>query len=507
MSKFGILKTQLLFTLLTWVSKNKERLPWYVFGIIALAAVLVITGLALTALSPYAGEIYRNGFIWVGMTIYVFLAVSGLSCLIALFLWNFGKGVTITTPESMSLLLTAKNWEEPNIAPDILVCSRAGETKEEYAERLESIRKQANDSRMVVAIPFRIPVGFIYAGNSGKEFGREMPPFQTPAWAPEQMIVPLNTYFVNETEEEYRNYLENFAFYWREYSARIKVLKQDNTIEKNNAFRTIILNTLILLFFAVPSFAQSGQAVADAVGTRIREIPRQGDDVSFIFEKKTFNRIGNGKSNYVELLKNVPMFRDCCHGALIAVTNGERIIAKGVSAGDVAADPMRPHHGSAIPPDQVPGFSLPDSLESADIARRFSDSSRKWSQKASEGIKPWWEGIMNAYWDWFWLILIITVGPWIVAKTAAKEGFWDIHRHAKRVVIITTGISVFLFATNLMFLAKWAGWPNWALAIAAVIVCVIGVWAYDRLNPDYTPKPGNHHRFNPNQNNHPQLGP
>lgn len=518
MNDFKILRRQICFTLLTWVSANRDKLPVYVLSVFGLAAALVISGLSLAAFSPYAGEIFSNFLIRVGLIINITLAIATACVVAAAFMYNFGAGVNASFfVESTQRLLGRGSgaWTEPDISPDILICTREGETADEYKARLADARNAANDMQIVVALGLRIPNGIIYADGTRKDFAREMPPFQTPEWTEEQMIVPLNTYFVNESWADFTEYVSKFCYYFREYSARVKLRKQNDPAQRNRVFDNMITSLCISAFLLLTATAgaQSAAAVEQAVGAGIRNIPEIGADISYQFEKKTLGRIGNGRSNYVELLKNIPAYRDCCHGALIAVYKDGDLVAKGNAAGEVAANKqafaMRREEDSAIAPDQVKGFEFPDSAQSASIAYEISAQSRELSRKASEGIKPWWEMVMNIYWDWFWLILTITAGPWMIARGAAREAFWGIHRYAKSIVIVTTGISVFLFVTNLMFLAKWAGWPNWALGISAILLCFAGVWAYDHMNPDYTPNPGNtagdlRRRYS---SNNPQLPP
>lgn len=507
------LAVQFKFHLLTWLSKNREVFPRYLLATACAVGGFFLAWLILTIAHPYRAEILQNTLITLGVILNVCLAIITAICAAAFLLWNFGRGVTVSVPEVSGLLgAGSRNWVEPDISPNVLVCLRPGETAAEFSERMEAAKGAASPQRWVLVIPFRGPKAFVFdTPNDGAvmDISRNAPAFQHESW-PDDQRPYATAYFVYETPQDYQAYVSWFCYYFLEWAESVKVSNEETAIGKTMMLRNTIkaaMNTVVLLLFCLPVFAQNAEAAKKVLGKHAGEVPKAGEQVEYVFANgKEHYRRGNDRSNYIQLLEGVPTFRYPSAPLLYVQKNGE-VVAKGSAAGEVSRTQyaMRTE-GSAIPPETLPGFTLPDSIQSAETARMLSEKSREWSQGASEAIKPWWKMVMDFYWDWFWLTLILTVGPWIMAKVTSREGFWDLHRFSKRIVIVTTGISVFLFSTNLMFLAKWAGWPNWVLAVCAVLICVVGVWAYDRLNPDYNPKPGNDARnVKQGQYNHNQL--
>lgn len=502
MNEFKILRRQICFTLLTWVSAKRDRLPVYIFGVFGLAAALVISGVALAAASPYAGEIFSNFLIRIGLLINITLAVATACVVAAAFLYNFGAGVnTEFFSASTQRLLgsSASDWAEPDISPDILICSRAGESGAEFEARFRLAQSEASDMRFVVMIPFRVPDGVIYAGGSRKVFPRENPPFQTDEWTDEQVIVPRNARFVGETIEEYRRYIDGFVFHFREYSARLKLRKQSDPNERWDAFAKMSWGAAVVLLLSISSLsAQSAAAVEQALGTGIRNIPEMGADISYQFEKKTLGRVGNGRSNYVDLLRNIPAYRDCCHGSLIAVYKDGDLVAKGVAAGEVASsaptDKMRPRGTSAIEPDRVPGFSLADIPDSNSMVSMAEQAKRQIDQIgaiAGQSIRPWWEVVMHALWTAFPFLLIAGAICWLFAGVCAREGIYDLHKYARRALaIIALSVSAILLV-NFLLMAVAMGLGPFGLSVVAAVETYIAYRLVTWLVPDFRPARGN----------------
>lgn len=503
MNDFKILRRQICFTLLTWVSANRDKLPVYVLSVFGLAAALVISGLSLAAFSPYAGEIFSNFLIRVGLIINITLAIATACVVAAAFMYNFGAGVNASFfVESTQRLLGRGSgaWTEPDISPDILICTREGETADEYKARLADARNAANDMQIVVALGLRIPNGIIYADGTRKDFAREMPPFQTPEWTEEQMIVPLNTYFVNESWADFTEYVSKFCYYFREYSARVKLRKQNDPAQRNRVFDNMITSLCISAFLLLTATAgaQSAAAVERAIGTGIRNIPEMGSDISYQFEKKTLGRIGNGRSNYVELLRNIPAYRDCCHGSLIAVYKDGDLVAKGVAAGEVTSsaptDKMRPRGTSAIEPDRVPGFSLADIPDSNSMVSMAEQAKRQIDQIgaiAGQSIRPWWEVVMHALWTAFPFLLIAGAICWLFAGVCAREGIYDLHKYARRALAIIALFVSAILLVNFLLIAVAMGLGPFGLSVVAAFETYIAYRLVTWLVPDFRPARGN----------------
>lgn len=489
------------------INVHPDDLKHYLIQAGVLGMGLALCGLILTMFNPYTGEIVTGYMIRVGWWVNIVLVAQGCICLIALAVWNFGKGVKIETINT-GMLLSSGNWQEPDISPDVLLCNRPGESKEQFAARVQDAKSAATDVCIAVVIPFRLPRGFMYNDGVGKDFAREEPPFQSDEWPEEHRFDAIPQYYVYETQQQYREYLDRFAYFWREYSPKIKVGKQDTVAARNMAFQKMILTGLALLFFCIGLFSQSAAQVEKA--TSGMTVPEKHADVSYQFEKKTFGRVGNGRSNYADLLRNIPAYRDCCHGSLIAVYKDGELIAKGASVEQVAAssDPIRPR-GSVVQPETVEGFEIPDSNETARMIQSIREQSRSASDKTFQVVRPWWSVFVEVYWDWFWLICIITAAPYAIAKLSGDEGFWDLYRPAKRMVLLMTSFSAILLLINVLLLAKENGVPNSVLGFVAVALAVLTPKVLDRMNPDYRPKFGNDRRQDviKARNDYPQITP
>lgn len=488
-----------------YIRIHPDDLRHYLLQAGVLGTGLSLAGLILTMFSPYAGEIVTGYMIRAGWWVNIALVALACVCLVAVALWNFGKGVKIETINT-GMLLSSGNWQEPDIRPDILVCNRPGESKEQFAARVQDAKEAASDVCIAVVIPFRLPRAFLYSAGSGKDFARETPPFQGDEWPEEHRFDTVPQYFVYETQEQYRAYLDRFAYFWREYSPKIKVGKQDTVAGRNMAFQKIILTGLALLFFCIGLFSQSAAAVQSA--TAGLPVPEKHADVSYQFEKKTLGRVGNGRSAYADLLRNIPAYRDCCHGSLIAVYKDGELVAKGAAAERVAAssDPIRPR-GSVVDPATVEGFNLPDSSSMASMAEQTKYQIDQFGKMAGDGIKPWWDVVMHMLWTLFPFLIIAGAISWFFAGVCAREGMIMLHKRSRHVfAIIAMSVAAIILVNFLLQAIAW-GFSPLALSIVAVIETAIAYFVVTWMVPDFRPAIGNEpERRNP-YNNIPRIGP
>ncbi len=505
MANFDTVRKQAAFHLITWLSRNRDRWPRWAACILAAAAVLILAAFGTTLLHPAAGEIVQNTLITIGVVINVGLVAMAVLLFVAVAAKSAGQVVILET--SGVRLLTAGVSREPDLSPDVLIALRPGETDEQFMRRLEQAASECGSGRWVVVIPFRHPAGMIYETPTRyREFLRDNPPFQSDTWTDDQKVCPPATYFRDELVSDYRAYLERFAFYFREWAARVKVTGEEQPGRKLEILKDGIRSSLNTMFFALltlPCFAQNAAAVSQALGTRIREIPEAGTEVLYEFERRDMMRVADGKKNYVELLKSAPMYSDSRGGKFVALHAGGRVIARADGVGQVAApyDPVRPR-GAAVPAtDQPVSFSLPDSNE---VARRVDDFRRDVSFYKSafwKASKPYWEIVMLVFWALFPILLLAGVVLRFWASLAAAEEMPDIHWHSSRALVFIVGSVWTVGIMNAVLTVIWSEpTPFWLCFWGAVILIVAwktATW----IVPNMRARPGGRTAFFSNVNN------
>lgn len=502
------------FWVLMWITKNRERLPVYILGTFAFAAALILSGLGLASLSPYAGEIWTNLLIRLGIVMNITLMILTCITVVSLAVWNFGKGIRVEGVQS-GKLLSAGNWQEPDISPDVLVVMRANETTEQFAERVEASRMEAEPTKWVFVIPFRYPVAMIYqTPTRAIEFVRDVPPFQGEDWTEEQKVCPVGTYFGGETIQDYRRYVDISAFYFREWAARVKQTKIDGP-QKLEVFLNGIrhsLNVLLLSLFALPLFAQNAAAVSDALGTRIREVPEQGAKVAYIFETKELYRTGNGRSDYIELLKNVPGYNDRRGGAFIAVTKNGNLVARASQTQAVAdtrtaskddlEQMIRPNRENA---GEGRTWTIPDSLTMAENINRAKDGFSFYRSQFWESLRPIWGLVMFIFWGLIPLLGLSAVVLWFWAMLAASEEMPSIHWHSSRgLTLIVGSVWTILIVNSALSLIYWE-WSGFPLLIGFGLIAVFAWKTASWIIPNIHAKPGGRTAFTGMSNNNPRL--
>lgn len=495
---------QIGFHLLTWSSRNKDRYPRYFAAFLIFAGGLVTSSVILTAMHPAAGEIAQSALIRLGLLINITLAGLFLLLVLAFALKTFGEGVKIERHAAPLLLLAAPD----GISPDVLIVRQEGETDRQFDDRANAAAKESTHTHWVVVIPYRSPVLTMF-GDIARTYNRDEPIFAREEWADrfDGRIATKGTIFSTETAESYAAYIRDFISFYREWSPRKKVeLSAGKSpsvlldILKNSA------NILLFVLLSVSAFGQSKTAqVAEAVGTRIREIPASGADVSYTFDMgggsmKNFNRVGNGRSNYTDLLKNTPGFFNDEGGRLVSVTVNGETIAKGLQVEYVNQSPatqaeqMRPYRAETPVMDK-PAFRVPDSLQMQEYAERVKYEVWKANRATERFLRPVQDVVLFALWEWMWLATLLTLLPWIVSSICARQGFWEWHRKSNQATMIVSGVYALLLVACFFLWLKFIDTPSWVLLILAIILGRATLWALDRLNPDYRPKKGN----DPNQ--------
>lgn len=476
-------------------------LHWFVWFGLVFAGILSAAAY-ISAIHPAAGEILQNTLIGVLMSSVVvtsfFLGVA------------IARGFYLST---VDLIREMRAEPEPvqeapallpeySIGDDILLAHREGETLDEWNARFEAAEKQANKNKWVVVVKFRSPVFSLLTGATVEVYDRDEAVFKMPETFPDfSGKVCESRLFTEETPEDYAEYLARFCRIFREWSPRQKAVRAAS--RSAGALLDAVKNSVNILLFllvAFPAFSQSKtRQVDEALGTRIREIPAAGQSVSFMFDlngrTKTYNRVGDGKSSYTELLQKSPgLVRfDDEGGTLVAVMSGETIIARTDFVQNVntaprepqpmyatQAEQMRPQ--SAIDPntlrDNGGGFVLPDSV----TIQREVDNGKHSIDEFKAGswslIKPIWGFAMYIFYSAS-LMLACFIGLFrYVAKTAANEslintygrvivGRWIVSAQqnaAAGTLFLTWIVAIFLLIDFFLALV-WLNLPMWTIVL------------------------------------------
>lgn len=489
-----------------WLVNNRHKWPRYAAVTAAVAVGLLLASVGVTAMHPAAGEIAQNVLIAAGAIINLALVAILALCFVGAALYNFGHGVTIETPTVR--LLGSGGWNEPDIYPDILVAYRPGETPEQFMARYEQAVEQAGNGTWVVVVPFQFPSGAIYeTPDRCRDFLRSETPF--PMEWPDAI-------FRQETLQEYAAYLAAFAPVFREWSSRVKISGEAIVSRKLDLLKSGIrasLNTAVFLLLAVSSFAQNAAQVSQALGTRIREIPPAGAEVTYEFETKEFSRVADGRRDYVSLLKAAPMYRDNRGGRFVALYVNGDIIAKGEQVQAVAGrDEMRPR--SMVRADEPVKYSMPDSLSVQQWTEEAKENISFWKTELGRSMAPVWDFLM---WFFFTVLLMpafAVIGiVKMVSKTARNEAYygisfvgriiWQIHEAASGIMLICLWVvaTVFLIEEFLFLTRKEA--PFFVI----LIVWALSIWiASAVINWQVPDPPGRKVYIQQNQNMDRLLG-
>lgn len=498
-----------------YLNTNREEWPNWIVATSMAAMALALSGVLIAITDPAVQEIFNNLAMTAMLYIVSICATAG-ALIIARGIYLSSIEVTADMPPALSLPekiflvfgvsvnwgstpAELSAWAEPDCRPDILIATRPGESSESFASRLLAAVSKAGRSCWVVSLAKGQPMGMIYgSATEALYFDRTRPPFQTEEWPEEYRIVPANTRFVGETESDFREYVRKFMLHFPEWSAKKKI--SGDPSRAGFVFQEIVraASVLLLCLIGTAAFAQKS---AQVKATPIANLVASHGEVIFTFERAELYRTGDGKKTFSDLLKSVPGYRDGGGGSLIAITAGGKVVYKANQAGEVVtrASAMRPR-SETIDPETVRGFDLPDSAESAEITERLRHNIRTANEVAQQVSRPWWELAMFAYWEWFWLTIIIAGPAWMLSNYFAREGWWRWHRAAKAVFSVIAAVSGVLFAVNIILLMKWAGANNGLLAGAAIVLFVglyrLMVW----IDPDFKPARGNDPRNSPNSN-------
>jgi len=518
-----------------YVAQNRQSIPLTIIAAARIALGIVLAFFSLHIISTAYGEIAEEIVLQAGA------AVAALAFLTVFIIMAYGLFLSwghlratwhepqAEKPAKLLSEKTPQTWVAPDISPDILVC---GTDKTAFAENARIAESRTTHAIWAVIIPpFKTAAAILTAEKATDYFfSRGCEPFAE--IVPAELALPDGLNHAHEDEQQYRQYVTWFCRYytaWRD-GAKLEADKgraKHTLLDVLDAHAKAVTAALCFFLLCLPAFGQSkSRQVDEALGTRIREIPQAGEKVAFAFEEggkeKYYNRIADGKSDYVALLQKttgVVQYNDD-GGQLVGITKNGALVARGnmvervnlspstassleapngYATQSVTSDPIRPR--GAIPTageiaetprtDMPMEMSFPDSAEMVDRVDRMQYEMYKAGRYANSVIRPWWELFMWAYWDWFWLICIVTGVSWLFASSFATEGFWAVHRNAKIILLGVTVASASIFIVNIILWAKWIGIGPFWLAVITGVLCGSAYWLLIKINPDFRPAPGN----------------
>lgn len=481
--------------------RHREKLPWIIVMVAALTVALYAASTWLILEHPAAGEMLQNA-LWTALlwTVSICATLAAVRMFqgfrnSAKYVWESELARVQETKE-----LTAGPAPEIDLGEDILVMQKEGESGPDFEKRLAGVRMNLQDGEWALAFCFRHPTCAIWKSpTDALIIQRNEPPFQNEHWTEDQLIVPANAVFNVEQYPDFRWYCESFAYYYRAWAPAYKIESAEKGDAANTWLNTVKLKGAAMLLFLLCSFASFGQS-AEAVkkATATLRVPEQGTEISYVFAKKTMGRVGNGRSNYAELLKSIPTYKDCYHGALIAIYNGETVVAKGPGAETVADAPktkeaaMRPT--SAIPAEQVPpqrGWQMPDSASNAEMAERVKFEAWRAADGAGKLGMPWIDVV-------FFILLLMAPALIIFgyllrfgANFFASEGMLLPHKWCRAGLAYIVFVGVGATLLWVMILSYKLGAPVWALVIIAGAEAWLATQISKWLVPNFSPAAGN----------------
>lgn len=449
----------------------------------------------------------------------VSFAVNGtlllLPCLTAVwfFVQNLRHSIILQREEKEALQLGAG---EISVAPDSIVMSASpDEDPAEYADRIDAAHSSQKFGEWIAVVSFQNKEGsvtFEPVDSDGTFYGVR---FTRDAWGMADRAAGSPDY-ERETWAQYRAYCQQFAIDFKEWA---KMEKPNYGITpigvltsglRASAKKAAVCLALIL-FSAIPSFAQKSAQVVNYLGTYRYQNDKPSGEVKFHFRKAVLPRRGDGTKTYKQLLSSGALYDDSDNaGKLVGITvNGETIQPEKMVT-NLATSETRPI------PDAL---SLPDSIAMEQKLGGIKAQVNGWRAKAWQSIKPVWAFVM-----WFFTSMLapflVLLGGWMryIAKSAAGEGavnpyggsvfgpfmVW-VHQNfsASLMVIVWTTATVLLFDSFLWLV--WWDFSLWSIIPVWLLELWLAQWVTNWIVPNVRVVSGG---FNGNQtgNRFPQIG-
>ena len=273
--------------------------------------------------------------------------------------------------------------------------------------------------------------------------------------------------------------------------------------------------TIIFLFSALTAIGQTSKTrqVDEALGTRIREIPAQGDNIEYAFQigrkDVSFYRTGDGASQYTELLQRTSGIGDYNDqgGTLLFVKKNGEVVARRNAAGSISeqptanrvryvkntGDPMRTTDVPRVPD----GFSMPDSMQVVERLDGLKRDITGWKGKMWQTIAPVWDFCM-----WFFSSVAVLLVSLIfffryIAASAANEslvgiygnviaGRWmvSVQQNAAVLTLACVWLIAAVMWVNVVLWMVWADLSLWLMVPCAAVLAWLAEKVTDWLVPN-----------------------
>ena len=376
------------------------RKPLEVFAAVTALLLLLAFFMALMSLSSPHSE-YTATLAWgasqgLAMLFYGGCAIA-LLCLVALAMWNFGKGITITKAEPAQKLLGA--GELPGIGSDIPVFALENETPAAFAQRMAEASRNAVEGQMVVAVPFRSPyvVAFQKGGDAEAVLSGQSPRWDL-AHKSEQCYAP-GADVSTETYAEYVQFVRWYADGFERWATAERMKMSADPFGSLVRMMSRMSAVLLLIFASLSVSAQGNIGKVEAYLGDVRAAMKPRGEVQFVFVGRVITRKADGSKSFVEVLQIPsgvrPFDNNEALGNLLAISNNGAMLEP-INAAQPEAQPTR----AASVARPVSALPIPMSIDSAGFSNSLDEGGRAVGsafRAANSAMKKWWQSDLCTY--------------------------------------------------------------------------------------------------------------
>lgn len=511
--------------LYAYINETRDKYPPMVirglFWACTFALAFMIAAIGLNVISKSYGRIAEEVILQSGMAL--IFCIFCFVCGVIIRTFTLHAPHAIANPikvETTKALPAGPEWQAPEIAGDNLLCLLPKEPMDKYANRCKKAESNRAYATWSVLIPPFKSECVIFTGDANTDFffSRGSEPFAD--LYPEDVAAIKAADHFNETIQQYQKYVDWFAPRYVRWVGAAKLEANTGRAQKTilegieNTARTVVFSLMFLFAFVPDVSAQSKtRQVDEELGTRIREIPKSGDKIAFMFDEngkaQYYHRTGDGKSEYTALLQNPPGiggYNDEGGQLLWIEKNGEVIcrveqVQEVQSNQDNFATRIRPidqpvNISAEQPAQRAFTFEFPDSATTVSSLEQIKDDIRVQGSKAWQSIAPIWDFFM-----WLFggiLIFLIGIGGFLryIAKTAANESLVSVYGHviagrlivsiqqnAAAATLIICWIIAAVFLINEFLWIVWLNIPIWAI----LILWFPSLWVAEKITNWYVP--------------------
>lgn len=504
--------------IVNWANHNQVKYPPLVirglFWACSGALAMMLAAIGLNLISGATGRIAEDIIMQTGMAVLWCLFAFTAGVIVRTFFLSVPEAVSSTNGKQRPQMIAARaEWTAPDISRDNLFCLMPGEEMSAFKARCDTALNQRSYAVWsVILAPFRSECAILTADSATDYFfTRGDEPFKHMLLPGEELDDNLD--YGAESLEQYQRYVEWFcAHYSRWEKSGVKLAANHSRAQKTmfelveQGAKTVVFTLLTLLCFLPALSAQSKtRQVDESLGTRIREIPKSGDKITYTFNEKgkvvSYNRTGDGKSEYTTLLQNPPGIGGYNDegGQLLWIEKNGEVICRAERVQQVnetpgaatrvvylpennSRDPVRPYALPVENTDGVPdagfAFSMPDSGQVATQLDGLKNDIRQHRSEIWKSVAPVWQFLMWCFGG----LLIFLICAWgifnYIAGSAANEslvtiygrviaGRWIVaaQQNAAALCLVICWIIVITLLVNEFLWLVWLNLPVWLLLL------------------------------------------